>query len=422
MKLIKTTFFSSIVTFIRIASGFVASKVVAIFTGPSGVALIGAFSNVITIALTFANGAINTGVVKYTAEHNDDEDKLKRLFSTSFKISITCSLVIGVFLFLFASIFSAWAFSSQLYTSAVKLLGVTITFYSLNTLLISIINGKGQIKIYTIVNTAGSIISLILTIILVYFYKLNGALYALVLAQSIVFFVTAGFILKAKWFTWSYFNKAFDRDFAKKLSHFSLMAIITALSVPISQILLRNILIHNLGINYAGYWQGILRISDGYLLIITTSLSTYYLPKLSSLKEDYDIRWEIYNTLKVVGPAVLFGCIVMYAFRYFIIKVLYTSDFLKMEPLFFWQLMGDFFKMIAWVIGYLMIAKAMTRIYIITDIGFSIVYVSLGYILVKVMGLQGITMAFAITYFIYLLLMVFIFRRILFSKSITPKT
>jgi PST family polysaccharide transporter len=200
------------------------------------------------------------------------------------------------------------------------------------------------------------------------------------------------------------------------------MAIIAALSVPISQILLRNILIHNLGINFAGYWQGILRISDGYLLIITTSLSTYYLPKLSSLKEDYDIRWEIYNTLKVVGPAVLFGCIVIYAFRYFIIKVLYTSDFLKMEPLFFWQLMGDFFKMIAWVIGYLMIAKAMTRIYIITDIGFSIAYVSLGYILVKVMGLQGITIAFAITYFIYLLLMVFIFRRILFSKSITPKT
>ncbi len=47
MQLIKTSFFSGIITIIRIASGFVANKVVAVYTGPSGVAVIGAFTNFI---------------------------------------------------------------------------------------------------------------------------------------------------------------------------------------------------------------------------------------------------------------------------------------------------------------------------------------------------------------------------------------
>jgi O-antigen/teichoic acid export membrane protein len=420
LKLIKTTFFSAIVTFIRIASGFVASKVVAIFTGPSGVALIGAFSNFITIALTFANGAINTGVVKYTAEFADNNVKLKQLFSTAFKISVGCSFIIGFFLFLLSSYFSGWIFSSDMYAGAIRVLGVTIIFYSINTLFISILNGKGQIRRYTIVNTVGSIVSLLFTVILVYFFKLNGAFYALVLAQSIVFFVTAALIIKSEWFDWTYFNKSFNTDIARRLAGFSLMAVVTALTGPVSQILLRNLLIHNLGINSAGYWQGVIRVSDGYLLIITTSLSTYYLPKLSSLINEYDIRREIFNALKIIVPAVLFGCICTYELRFFIIRILYTKDFLKMEPLFFWQLLGDFFKMGAWVIGYLMIAKAMTKLYIITDVVFNLVYVGLGYFLVDVLGLRGVTVAFAITYFIYLLFIVFIFRRILFSRLITP--
>ena len=417
LKLIKTVFFSAIVTFIRIISGFIASKVVAVFTGPSGVALIGAFNNFIAIALTFANGAINTGVVKYTAEFADNNGKLKQLFSTAFKISIACSLIIGFFLLVLASYFSEWVFSSEMYTGAIRVLGITIIFYSINTLFISILNGKGQIKKYTIVNTVGSVISLLFTVVLVYFFRLNGALYALVLAQSIVFFVTAALIIKSDWFDWTYFNKSFDTDVARKLGRFSLMALVTALTTPVSQILLRNLLIHNLGINSAGYWQGVIRVSDGYLLIITTSLGTYYLPKLSSLVKEHDIRKEIFNALKIIVPAVFIGCVIIYEFRFFIIKVLYTNDFLKMEPLFFWQLLGDFFKVAAWVIGYLMVAKAMTKLYIMTDVVFSLVYVCLGYIFVKIFGLQGITIAFAITYFLCLLAMIIVFRKLLFYRK-----
>lgn len=415
MKLVKTSFFSAIITFIRIASGFVAGKVVALITGPAGVALIGQFNNFITIILTFANGAINTGVVKYTAEYEGNDKQLKVLFSTSLKISIYCSIIIGAILLFISPLLSNWLFSSSLYNNPIRVLGVTIILYSLNSLLISILNGKQQIKTYTIVNTVGSVIGLLFTVILVFLYKIQGALYALVLAQSIVFFVTLTLIIKSDWFSWSYFNGVFDKKVAKQLSHFSLMAIVTALTGPVSQILLRNLLITKLGINSAGYWQGMMRISDGYLLLISTSLSTYYLPKLSSLKTDNELRKEVFQGYKVILPTVFLGCIIIYFLRFIIIKTLYTGQFDKMEGLFAFQLLGDFFKMAAWILGYLILAKAMTKIYIITEVLFSISYVLLSYFCISYFKLNGITIAFAINYFIYLIVMVLIFRKLLFK-------
>ncbi|MDB5141272.1 MAG: O-antigen translocase, WzxE [Mucilaginibacter sp.] len=415
MKLVKTSFFSAIITFIRIASGFVAGKIVAMFTGPAGVALIGQFSNFITIILTFANGAINTGVIKYTAEYDGDEVQTKKLFSTSLKISIYCSSVFGVILLFIATYISKWLFHSLIYSNPIRILGVTIILYSLNSLLTSILNGKKQIKTYTIINTVGSLIGLLFTVILVYYFKITGALYALVLAQSIVFFVTLTLILKSDWFSWSYFNQPFNKKTAYELSRFSLMAIISALTVPISQIILRNLLINRLGVNSAGYWQGMMRVSDGYLMLITTSLSTYYLPKLSSLHSEEDLRKEIFNGYKIILPIVFAGCLLIYFLRFFIIHLLYTKEFEAMNGLFTYQLIGDFFKMAAWILSYLMLAKAMTKAFIITEIVFSISYILLGYLCIRLFQLNGITIAFAINYFIYLIVMVVIFKKLLFK-------
>jgi PST family polysaccharide transporter len=418
LKLIRTSIFSGIITIIRIGAGFVASKVIAVITGPAGVAIVGIFTNFITITLTFSNGAINTGVIKYTAENKDDSQELKLLFSTSFKISISCSVFFGAVLIIFSRLLSQLLFSSAEFVNPILVLGATIILYSLNTMLTSILNGLGQIKTYTLVNTIGSVIGLLFTILLVYFYKIEGALYALVLAQSVVFFITAVLLLKSPWFKLEYFTRPFNWNIGKKLGEYSLMAIVTALTVPIAQILLRNMLIQNLGVNSAGYWQGMMRISDGYLLLITTSLSTYYLPKLSMLKEQNDLRKEIFKGYKIILPAVLFSCLIIYLLRSFIIKTLYTPEFLIMEKLFVWQLAGDFFKLAAWVLAYLMLAKSMTKVYIVTEIVFSLIYVALGHLFVANYGLIGISIAFLLTYSLYLFAMIFIFRDLLFRRKI----
>ena len=417
MKLIKTTFFSGIITVIRIASGFIASKVVAIYTGPGGVALIGSFSNFISIFLSFANGAINNGVIKYTAEYEGDDEKLKSLFSTSLKISLFFSSIVGIILILFASYFANAILLANYFVNPIRILGFTIILYSLNSLFISILNGKKQIKTYTVVNTAGSLIGLLFTVILVYYFKLEGALYALVLSQTIVFFVTFFMILKSDWFSCDYFRQNIDIEVVKKLSHYSLMTIVSVLTVPVSQIILRNMIIETKGLQAAGIWQGMMRVSDGYLLLMTTALATYYLPKLASLHTNRDLRTEIIQGYKLIIPTVFVSCLLIYFLRYFIITILYTPDFIAMSDLFFYQLLGDFFKMGSWILAYLMLAKSMTKVFIITEIIFSLLYVLLGYVCVNYFGLKGISIAFALNYFLYWVTMLFVFKKLLIKNN-----
>jgi Na+-driven multidrug efflux pump len=89
---------------------------------------------------------------------------------------------------------------------------------------------------------------------------------------------------------------------------------------------------------------------------------------------------------------------------------------LEMEKLFAWQLTGDFFKVAGWLLSYIMLAKAITKMYIITEIIFTVSYILLGYGLVHILGLQGITIAFAINNCIYFIVMVFLFKKLLFAK------
>jgi PST family polysaccharide transporter len=78
-----------------------------------------------------------------------------------------------------------------------------------------------------------------------------------------------------------------------------------------------------------------------------------------------------------------------------------------MAGLFFWQLVGDFLKIASWLIAYLMHAKAMTKLFIITEIIFSGLYIWLAMFLSSVIGLIGIVFGYAVNYLIYSIVIYF---------------
>ncbi|WP_407426667.1 O-antigen translocase [Arcticibacter sp.] len=411
MKLLQTTFFSAIITFIKLSAGFISNKVVAMTLGPGGVAVIGQFANFISVMFTFSNGAINAGIVKYVAEYDEDRRESALLLSTALRISVVCSISLGALLWLCAPIIAHHLLMDE-FVDCIRVLGLTISLFSINSFILSVLNGKKEISKYTIVNTVGTMIGLVLTLYLVIEYKLSGALYAMVLSQTLIVFFSLYLVTKCNWFSWEIFKLRFDTEVAKALFRYSLMALVSVVTVPVSQMFLRNYVIDTMGISEAGYWQGMMRISDSYLLIITTSLNTYYLPKLASLKQDSDIGKEILLGYKWILPIVAIGCVSVYLMRTFIVRLLFTEDFLPVRELFSYQLLGDFFKVAAWILAYLMLAKAMTKVYIITEIIFSIIYVLLSVFLSAFFGLKGLTMAFALNYFVYFLMMMVFFRGI----------
>lgn len=414
--IVKVFSFTAISTLVRMLTGFVSVKVVALIIGPSGIALLGQLNNFSSIIMAVACGGINTGVTKYIAECKEDNEIVKKLVSTAFRITIWCSSICGIAMIIFSVTLSRIIMRSSAFGYVFVFFGLTIFFYALNMLLSSILDGYKEFKKYVVVNIVGSIVGLIFTLTFVYSFGLKGALISAVTFQSIMLFISLWMIRRLPWASKAYFTNKFDKEIAKKYFRYTLMTFATAATVPLSQLLLRGYVISNISSVEAGWWEAMNRISNIYLMVITTSFSVYYLPRLSEIKHDGDLKQEIFKAYKIIVPVLLFGFTIIYFCRFIIIKVLFTKEFLSMENLFMWQLIGDFFKICSWLLAYLMIAKAMTKMFIATEIIFSLFFILLGFVFMRMNGVVGLTQALTINYFIYFVCMIILFRKILMAK------
>ena len=165
----------------------------------------------------------------------------------------------------------------------------------------------------------------------------------------------------------------------------------------------------------AGYWEGMNRISGLYLMFVTTSFSVYYLPKLSELKSAGHLRIEIVKAYKIITPIIVASLLIIYLLKDLVINILFTKDFYPMKDLFSWQLLGDFFKVVSWILAFVMVAKSMTKIYIITEIAFSVFLVVLSIVFINNFGVVGATISYCLNYFLYFVVMIIIFKKLLFK-------
>ncbi len=149
-----------------------------------------------------------------------------------------------------------------------------------------------------VANIAGSLFALAVTSIMAIELGLYGALVALAVYQSLSFFVTFMLAYNAPWFKFSYFVGGIEKKTARNLAKYTVMALTSAACVPLSHILIRNHLGETIGWNAAGYWEAMWRLSAAYLMVVTTTLSVYYLPKLSELKDYKDIKRKLYKAIK----------------------------------------------------------------------------------------------------------------------------
>lgn len=411
MTLIKTSILSFIATVIKLLAGLVINKAVAVYIGPSGLALVGQFQNFNQLVMTAAQGAINTGVTKYAAEYGKESDKIPILFSTASKISLFTSVTVGIGIVIFSKFASEYFLKSENYSYIFVTFGFTIVLFVINGLLLSIVNGLKEIKTWVSINIIQSIYSLIFTTILIVFLGLDGALLALVTNQSIILIIVLWILRKHPIIKLENFRRDFDSIEARKLSEFALMAITSAATVPVSHLIIRDYIGRNFGWDDAGHWQAIWYISTMYLTVVTTTLGIYYLPKLSEITDKAELRKELWHGYKIIMPIVIIMSIAVFLLKDFIIWLLFTKDFLPMRELFLWQLIGDVVKLAAWLLAYLMLAKAMTKTFIFTETTFSLSFVLISIWFVNQFGLIGMSYSFAVNYTFYFLAMFVLIRR-----------
>jgi PST family polysaccharide transporter len=197
----------------------------------------------------------------------------------------------------------------------------------------------------------------------------------------------------------------------RELGGFALMGLTSALAVPATFMLIRELVSTRLGLPAAGFWQASWKISEIYLMLVTTTLSVYYLPRLAEIRSAADLRAEIGKVYQLVLPLVALGALAIYLLRDPIVRLLFTPDFLPMRDLFGWQLAGDVVKIGSWILAYVMLGRALVRTFVITEIAFALLFVGLAAVLTGPFGLTGVAMAYCINYVLYWITMALVVRR-----------
>ena len=87
--LIKVLSLNSVSVGVSFVLGLLSSKIISVFLGPSGMALMGSFRNFTTMIKSIATLGMNTSVVKLIVENKEDKEEISIIYSTFF----------GVFLF-----------------------------------------------------------------------------------------------------------------------------------------------------------------------------------------------------------------------------------------------------------------------------------------------------------------------------------
>ncbi|MFW2046077.1 O-antigen translocase [Acinetobacter variabilis] len=413
MNLLRTSVLNGVAVLIKTITMFVLNKILAVYLGPTGYAAIGQFQNFIQMVTTFAGSAINTAVVKYTAEYHEDETKQRAVWKTAGSIVFLFSFVFAILILIFQKQLALYIFQSLKYQTIFIWFAIFLIFFNFNTLFLAILNGKKEILKLVLANIAGSLFALVITGILAIKLQLYGALIALSIYQSIAFIVTLILCHRADWFEFSSLLGKIDLGITKKFASFIFMALVSAICVPLSQMLIRAYLTQEFSLAYAGYWEAMIRLSTVYLLLVTTTLGVYYLPRLSELNAIDEIKKEVYLGYKFIFPLAVLGGICVFILRDWIINLLFSPSFAPMQDLFLWQMMGDALKIGSWILAYLMLSKAMTKLYICTEIIFTVSLIALTYICTQVFGFEGVSIAHLINYGLYwIVISLFIFKQL----------
>lgn len=398
MTLVRTSLLNAIAVAIKMLTLLGINKILAIYVGPAGYAALGQFQNAVQMIATFASGAINTGVTKYTAEYFDDEAKQHLVWRTAGTIALTGSLVTALLIAVFNKSLASWFLKDINYGGVFLWFAATLVLFVFNTLLLAILNGKKEISRYVLVNIAGSLFALVVISMMAVKLGLYGALVALAINQSITFFITLLLCYKAPWFKIRYLMGGIDKQTALNLGKYTAMALTSAACVPISHILVRNHLGETLGWQAAGYWEAMWRLSAAYLMFVTTTLGVYYLPRLSELKGPKAIKKEIIQGYKIILPVAAACGVMIYLLRDFIISLLFTQEFAPMRDLFAWQMLGDTLKIGSWLLGYVLTAKALTKAYIFSEVSFSFLFFLMVYLLTGIYDIKSAVIAHTISY------------------------
>lgn len=417
---LKVTSLNAMVITVRLIISVFIQRLLAVCVGEYGIANIGQIRNVMAMLSSTSSLGTFNGIIKYVAEYKKNQSELTKLFSTlSIFISIG-SLVSAAVLFFTASYLSIYLFNSEHFVYVFQLLAVIVPFIAINRVVNAVVSGVSDYKRYAKIELISYILATVALVIGLYTSELKGVIIAIALAPllqlavlALIFGKTLSTYLKLK-------SIGFNLYYKNRLLAFTLMSFISTFLLNFVELKIRTLITDEISINEAGYWTAVTFISKNYMVFASGLFTLYVLPKFASIYAKEEFKKEVFHIYKTILPLFGVGMFLVYLFRNQIIQIVYPN-FLGMAPLFKWQLLGDFIKLCALVLGYQFIAKRLVKSFVVTEIISLVLFFILSKIFIIKYGTEGVVIAHLVRCAIYFLVVFFFIRTYYNRKSLSKK-
>ena len=296
-------------------------------------------------------------------------------------------------------------------------MAVAVPFISMHRIFTGVINGLSDYKKHAKIELISYFFGVVLLLISLYYYSLNGVLVAIALTpiiQFTVLIIIFGKLLKEYI---DFKSISFKIPFLKQLLGFTLMSFIGTVLLNYIEIDLRTLILDEISVAEAGSWTAMNSISKIYMQFITIIFPIYILPKYAVIKTSFEFRKEVFQIYKTVTPLLITGMLLVYFSRNILIQFIYTKEFLGMAPLFKWQLLGDFVKFVAIVLSYQFLANKQIKYFVVTELLSLFLYFIFGRYFINDFGSEGIVMAHFFRYSTYLIVVFYILRHQFIGKN-----
>lgn len=403
MKIYKGVIYTGLGHLSKLLLGFALVKLIAYYHGRSGLGYVANFMSVITIAVSMAGGGITNAVIKYVAEYKNSKYQLVNFISSAVCYSLFFSFLIFFFGIIYSKNTSNIIFGDEKYYIYINWLAISQLAFAFNNFYSGFLNGIGENENFARIQIFSAIIFFPIVWMLISLRSLDGLILAIIITYTSIFFLSLFLCLKNKIFHYFILTTANFTD-GGKLLKYSIISVVSAIAFPVAEIMIRGVLIKSTDYTQAGLWQGAMKLSGAYIGFFSTFLAFYFVPRVSFSNEKKYIKLFSFKIMIFISIMFSIGAAVFYIFRENFIVILLSKDFLELKELFKYQLIGDFFRIMAYVVGFLLIAKAAIILSILAEIFQNLLFFGFVQFFSENMSVDKLMKIYAISYFIYFLI------------------
>lgn len=399
---------------INIAIGIAKVKILAVLLGPTGIGLMGLYTNIMNIVSTVAGCGLSNSGVRQIAATGGKADVLAGVRRALWLGSLVLGIAGMIGLWLLRGPVAIWIFDDSRYAHEVGWISLGVLFTLLAGSQTALLQGLRRIRDLALVNIIGALIAAIAGVLLVYWRGQSGVLW-FVLVAPVVSVLVAGYYTarlpklnrrKMHWRSVGIHSKAMIK-LGIPIMLAGLLTLGTALAT-------RSLVFRELGVDASGYFQAAWAISMTYISFVLGAMGMDYYPRLTEIIEDHGQACKLVSeqsemALLLSGPVIL----TLITLAPWLIHLLYTEGFAPAAEVLRWQALGDILKVSSWPMGFVLLAKGRGGLFMITEFIWGLSYI--GPIVVDVgdWGLVITGIAFWFAYLIYFLVMAIITARLI---------